>query len=223
MTQVRQHLRRFIDAFLAVAVGSIVYACGDVSRPLPTLSVGIVEECPSAADDEYYFPREAISPSPILDASRRKWFSRLLTAADAPSLSCGARDVEAYRLIWLPPPSQPALVIAVTKTDGGWSLAATEYAITTFQEPMRVTRTTRRQLSPDATAPLLSDLRDGGFWSTLAWRRSSVEDGWGWAVEGRMSKNYRIVTRVNSDPELFKTLATKFFTLAGLAVPDRPN
>ena len=101
---------------LLVPTSLLAIAC-EQPMPLPATAVAVRAECPSAENDEYYFPDSTVVPANSdTDYRQRHGYSSLLKRAGLRSISCGDPTVrESYRVVRVNSRS-PVLVIQLSNS-----------------------------------------------------------------------------------------------------------
>jgi len=198
---------------LGIGAILVAYSC-ESSTPLPHRGQQVRAVCPSAGDDDFFFPEETLSPgNATRDYERRLALSSYLTAAGVASLSCGAGE-DGYRLIWGGGYNDPLLVVTVS----GRTVAATEFVPSNIAK-RSVKNASSRTITRAQFDDVASQIESADFWTADAVRVFESE-GTGWVFEGRRGTSYRAITRTHPDQRLAK-VARVLVELSELSVPSR--
>jgi hypothetical protein len=220
-------------SLLLVAMLSCAYGagCGDVALPEPSFALRVAEHCEVPTSDRYYLPEgtfysgtfrlrpELLRAEQLGDQMQRRFISRLLALAKAPTLSCG-HDVEhAYRFIWLSTDIAP-VIAGLTKVGDVWYAQATRFTSPRLEKAIVEARSER--VVPDADVDrLLRGLRTAEFWTIpLAFTQGGSEAD-AWIIEGRSESAYRAVARAHLGDGAFKDVGYGLVRLSGLELPER--
>jgi hypothetical protein len=175
---------------------------------------------PACDGEAYYFPR-GIFPEgyPASDAKRRLWYSASLARIREPSLSCGNREGEAYRLIWLHDFAHP-VVIRITSRDRQVEAEAFQLSGTGKGDPGVSLYRVHKRLSTEDWGRLQTALRRSRFWFLPTSGNMYGHHGEQWIVEGRRRDAYHIVDRWSPPAGAYRDLGVVFFDLVHWQRPD---
>lgn len=201
-------------AFLTMAV----VGCVDAVPPTQTSGESVRRVCPVPGTDDFYFPEGAVNPNSVVDERvERALLSGLLTRQGAPSLSCGNRPAEGYRMVWAGGAASP-LVITVLRTDATWRLDWVQLSAPEPGQPGEATAEGGRDLMWADVRAVVTALEDAEFWSARISSGSGPE-GLAWLVEGREGPRSRAVLLSPGLTPPFSGVARAFLALAGLREP----
>ena len=210
---------------LALGLTALPASCARDLLPEPSVAERVRPDCPPRVSDQYYFPEFALHPShETLDVMARSLNSALLSAIEAPSLSCGQSSTDAYRLIWLPT-NRPYVVIEIMRGDQSrkaeWFAEGVELTRERGTSNWKVMNRSHRRVTDSEVDELRKSLNRAQFWTATAWENSQVDDGSTWVFEGRHESGYRVVTRANPRQHSFIDAGLLFFKMAGLPIEER--
>lgn len=200
---------------VALITASIcVVSCGDTSLPMPQSTLRARTECPPTADDQYFYPAEALVPNdPVVDRAQRRAIADYLAVSRAKSLSCGSGG-EAYRVFWGGGFGVQSVVVTITPDA---AVGATFGPRTGAQ--VVLDRNVSAPVSADAFGRLRQLLDGASFWTAKPFTDLEGE-GTVWVIEGRRGDSYKVITRVTPDPALADA-ARMMLKLSGLPTPER--
>jgi hypothetical protein len=197
-------------------------ACSEVRLPEPSAALRFVEHCEDPSSDAYYLPEGTFTPaSEHSDRMQRQFMSRLLSAANARSLSCG-HDVEhAYRLIWAGTNVAP-VIVEITQVSGTWRAKEVQFTHPRTGAQVIASKS-ERTVRDDDVRNLLGQLSTAEFWTVPLGFNESAGDGAAWIIEGRSGTRYRAVARANPEAKAFKDVAYTLVRLSGMKIPSEMN
>jgi len=209
-----------LNAISCVAV--ILSGCASQVIPEPSLAEVVRTTCPPQSSDEYYFPNGTFVRTPDdKDREESGFYSHLLRASNAVSLSCNSSfNGETYRLLWAPLSIRgvPAIV-ELDKRPGGWSLTYSEFV--TGQDAYRIPLVEKRSVravQDDEAQTVLAALKSAEFWTAPTWISSDLGGGGTCLLEGRRDDGFHVVSR-HAPKGSLKAACRSFFVAAGSPVP----
>jgi hypothetical protein len=207
----RGRLRVLLGVVPAILLALMMSGCA-TERPRPATS--------ACSGDQYYFPVGTFPAAyPASDPQRRRWYSSYLARLHEPSLSCGNRPEETYRLTWLHTFAHP-VVIRITRRDSQVEADAFQLSGSGGGDPGLVLYQTHKRLSMMEWELLQIKLRNSAFWSLPTSGNMYGVHGEQWILEGRRNNTYHIVDRWTPPDGPYRDLGGFIFDLVGWRRPD---
>ena len=213
--------RRCVCKLLAIVGVSLSIGCSEPSYPLP---YEVRSRCDGLSGGDFYFPNGVFDSDDRDGAVLRQHYGNALAQLGEPSLSCGDRASDAYRLFRLQGFNPDALAIRISGNRNTRSVIAVDAANSTSGDKPVVKRM-ERELSQGEWDTLISAVNDLQLWFRPTRRPPRPNDwltldGDTWLLEARSSDGYHVIALdpINEPPE-FLAAARLFFVLAGWQVP----
>ena len=208
-----------LNAMFCIAV--MLSGCESPVLPEPSLAAAVRTTCPLQSSDEYYFPKGTFGASDDNGREESGFYSRLLRASNAVSVSCDSSfKGESYRLLWAPLSIRgvPAIV-ELDKGPGGWSLTYSEFVTgqEAYKNPL-VEKRSVRAVTDDERQAVLAALKSAEFWIAPTWISSDLGGGGTCLLEARRDSGFHVVSR-HAPKGSLKEACRSFFVAAGSPVP----
>lgn len=144
-------------------------------------------------------------------------FATELWARHEPSLLC-ATAAPVYRFVWLRS-FNPAIVVRIEASAGGWRISAQEDAILDMRRHRRTLRRVERPLTADEVRRFRAAIDRSRFWTAATEPVEDGLDGALWLVEARDGGRYRYREQWTPDHGIVRDVGLAFIASTGWDIP----
>jgi hypothetical protein len=215
VASVERGARVALVLLLGLALGACFGCVSDMPEP-GLRGSRVLPRCDGTADSDRYFPLDTFRDLAFnLDGSARADYAAFLQRMREPSLYCGPREVDSYRLLRLARGGTPLAVRIDRAANGATVTVAKLEAPTWLLPPGELVESRRHDISESQWSGLVGAIEAAGFWRLETSEKSMMNDGDPLIVEARRGEVYHVVERLSpARGGSFHTLAAVVLQLA---------